>query len=67
LFSKTKNVTLGGSSKFDENALFEHKPVRNRTTSEDRRDPEAGDQPPAVDAGTLVPWIRLAPAPAAAP
>jgi hypothetical protein len=59
LFSKTSNVTLGAASIIDENALFERK--RKRKTDAKTGDDDKDEAPaePAVDTGTLVPWVRL--------
>lgn len=56
MFSKTKNVTIGQVTIFDENELVHPSPPQPART------PDAADKTPIdVPAGTLVPWIRLAP------
>ncbi|MBA3455177.1 MAG: hypothetical protein H0T42_18955 [Deltaproteobacteria bacterium] len=58
LFSKTRNVTIGGGGGFEENALFEDKP-------QPKREKAAGAEPVApaepIDGTKLVPWIKLGP------
>ena len=58
LFSKSANATLDASSAIDENALFEPKQKRKQK-GEQEGEQEAAPAEPAVDTGTLVPWIRL--------
>jgi len=59
LFSKSANVTLGASSAIDENALFEPKQKRKQKGEQGEGEQDAAPAEPAVDTGTLVPWIRL--------
>ncbi len=69
LFSKTKNVTLGGASVVDENRLFAPAPVtpprREASGEEGDREGEGDDKKSAVPPelherpADLVPWVRL--------
>lgn len=54
MFSKTKNVTLGTASMFDENRLFEDPPKREERAAEGSTASE-----PEVETGALVPWVQL--------
>lgn len=56
LFSKTRNVTIGGGGGFDENALID-KPQPKR--SEESGDAEPVPPAEPIDGTKLVPWIRL--------
>jgi hypothetical protein len=61
LFSRHSNVTLGGAATIDENELFERKPKAKPADGD--KDEDEVPAEPAVDTGTLVPWIRLEPTP----
>jgi hypothetical protein len=70
LFSKTKSVTIGAASQFDENELAApqmeplQQPSATKKTDGKKTDGAAKpDAPPADDPGTsnedLIPWIKL--------
>lgn len=58
MFSTTQNVTLGTATTFDENEMLSPTaPARPRTP-----DGQTAPSPDPVDAKTLVPWVKVAPA-----